>query len=286
MSFSSLRIGTLGASALLGLLLIPTSATAQEEEEVLMRPVPAGVFSESIVTVAYIPLDDVAQALGARLQFDSNRNTYTAQPHERGVLRINPEHVMGVVIEDNANPEIGRDRMGVVIEDRPAPEDDSERVAQGARLSAAHQPSGINRDAQLMSIMKSIAELEEEDKRYWTARLKQANKIAEASADHLNELNAAAAQPAAGEPGTPKVQASSFEVGGHLVSRGIIIVGGRPYMPLDDFAAAIGVSVEQRVGISGLIYMFNPQPEPPDPDATPLLELSRRGRSLIEGRQP
>jgi hypothetical protein len=70
------------------------------------------------------------------------------------------------------------------------------------------------------------------------------------------------------------------------VSRGIIIIDNRPYMPLEDFAAAIGVSVDQRVGRAGLIYMFNAQPEPPDPDATPLLELSRRGRSLIEGRQP
>jgi len=261
MCFMTLRISLLATVALPVFFLAPASATAQEEDEVLMRPVPAGVFSQSIVTIAYIPLDDVARALGARVRFDSDRNAYAAQPGERGVLRINPEHVMGIVIEE-----------------RPAPEGDAERVVQGARLSAAHQPSGINRDAQLMSIMKSIAELEEEDKRYWTARLKQANKIAEASADHLKELNAAAAQPAAGEPGTPNAQTSSFEVGGHLVSRGIIIVGGRPYMPLDDFAAAMGVGVEARSGRAGLIYMFNPQPEPPG--QKPLLGL-QRGMNII-----
>jgi hypothetical protein len=236
MSFSSLRIGTLGASALLGLLLIPTSATGQPEDEVLMRPVPAGVFSESIVTVAYIPLDDVAQALGARLQFDSNQNTYTAQPGETGVLRINPEHVMGIVIEEHPSLEIGQDRMGVVIEDRPAPEGDAERLAQTARLDAVHQP--------------------------------------------------AAARLVTGEPGTPKARPATFEIEGNLVSRGIIIIDNRPYMPLEDFAAAIGVGLEERPGRSGLIYMFNMQPEPPDPNASPLLELSRRGRSLIEGREP
>jgi len=245
MSFMTIRSGILATVALPVFLLTPASATAQEEDEVLMRPVPAGVFSENIVTVAYIPLADVSRSLGARLQFDSNRNAYTAQPGASGVLRVNPEHVMGIIIEENPNPEIGRERMGIVIEERPAPEVDQERVAQGARLSSS-------------------------TRRFSSSAFISAYQPA------------AAAIAAAGEPGTPKAQASSFEIGGHLVSRGIIIVGGRPYMPLDDFAAAIGVRVEERPGRSGSIYMFNPQPEPP---GKPLLGLTERGSIIIDSHQ-
>ncbi len=222
---------TIGLSAL---LLTPLAASAQPEDEVQTRPVPVGVFSESIVTVAYIPLGDVAQALGARLQFDSDRNTYAAQPGERGLLRINPEHVMGIIVEEHPSLEIGREQMGIVIEERPAPGDDSERFEQIARLGAAHQP-------------------------------------------------AAAGQPAAAEPGPREVQAIRFEIGGNLVSRGIIIIDNKPYMPLRDLAAAMGTRLEQRPGRSGSIYMFNMQPEPPE--IPPLLDLSPRGRNLVERSQ-
>ena len=246
MSFMRTRTRILATVALPVFLLTPASATAQEEEEVLMRPVPAGVFSESIVTVAYIPLADVSRSLGARLQFDSNRNAYTAQPDERGVLRVNPEHVMGVVIEEQPNLLIGAERMGIIIEERPAPEGDSERLAQADRLSSpSRRPSS--------STFISSA-----------------------------YRPAATAIAAAGEPGTLKAQTLSFEIGGHLVSRGIIIVGGRPYMPLDDFAAAMGVKVEERAGRSGSIYMFNPQP---DPLGKPLLGLTERGIIIIDSHQ-
>jgi hypothetical protein len=219
--------------ALSALLLTPLAASAQPEDEVQTRPVPVGVFSESIVTVAYVPLYDVARALGARLQFDSDRNTYAAQPSERGLLRINPEHAMGIVVEERPNLEIGREQMGIVIEDRPAPDDDAERLEQIARLGAAHQP-------------------------------------------------AVAGQPPA-EPGPRDVQAASFAIGGNLVSRGIIIIDNKPYMPLEDFAAAMGARLEQRPGRSGSIYMFNAQPEPPE--IPPLLEYTQRGRTLIERGQ-
>lgn len=229
-----IRIGILATTALPVFLLAPTSATGQTETAVPTRSIPAAAFSESIATLAYIPLDDVARSLGAKLKFDSNRNVYTTQPVESGLLRINPEHT-GIIIENKPAEATGGERRGIIIENEPAPVDDSEKLAQTARLSAARQP-------------------------------------------------VAADEPAA-EPETISAQASSFEIDGQLVSTRILKISGRPYMPLDDFAAAMGASVEERTDRSGSIFMLKLQPQSADLGATSLLELSRRGRTLVEGRR-
>jgi hypothetical protein len=51
-------------------------------------------------------------------------------------------------------------------------------------------------------------------------------------------------QQPAEQPAVP--QTMSFAIDDQLVSKGIVIVSGRPYMPLDDLAVAMGIIVEEK----------------------------------------
>jgi hypothetical protein len=79
-------------------------------------------------------------------------------------------------------------------------------------------------------------------------------------------------QQPAEQPAVP--EAMSFAIGDQLVSKGIVIVDNRPYMPLDDFAAAMGTIVENRPSPEGggTVPVLVPQQ-----GVTPLLGLSERG---------
>ncbi len=82
------------------------------------------------------------------------------------------------------------------------------------------------------------------------------------------------------QPAVP--EAMSFAIGDQLVSKGIVIVDGRPHMPLDDLAAAMGVNIE-----------YGPSPEGggtvtvlvPQQGVTPLLGLSERGIVIVGGME-
>ena len=56
-------------------------------------------------------------------------------------------------------------------------------------------------------------------------------------------------------------------------------------MPLDDFAVAMGATIEVRTDRSGSSFTLKLQPETAYLDNTALLELSRRGRTLVAGRR-
>lgn len=75
-------------------------------------------------------------------------------------------------------------------------------------------------------------------------------------------------------------QTIGFAIGDKLVSKGIVIVNNRPYMPLEDLAEAMGVRVEDRPsseegGESVPVLV-------PQQGVTPLLDLSERGIIIIE----
>jgi hypothetical protein len=87
-------------------------------------------------------------------------------------------------------------------------------------------------------------------------------------------------QQPAEQPAVP--EATSFVIGDQLVSKGIIIINNRPYMPLDDLAAAMGTIVEDRPSPEGggTVRALVPQQ-----GATPLLGLSERGIIIIDNME-
>jgi hypothetical protein len=84
-------------------------------------------------------------------------------------------------------------------------------------------------------------------------------------------------QQPAGQPAVP--EAVSFAIGDQLVSKGIIIINGRPHMPLDDLAAATGTIIQHRPSPEGggTVPVLVPQE-----GVTPLLGLSERGIIIVE----
>jgi hypothetical protein len=82
------------------------------------------------------------------------------------------------------------------------------------------------------------------------------------------------------QPAVPETM--SFAIGDKLVSKGIVVVDNRPYMPLDDLAAAMGTIIENRPSPEGggTVPVLVPQQ-----GVTPLLGLSERGIIIVETKE-
>jgi len=153
--------------AVFGLLPVPGIMAQGDSDEDTLQTLPNP--EELVATVSpqdrwitYVPLEDVAQALGSSLRYDASRKRYSVRSGGDGVLKV---------------------RTGNAIRgiDRSA--------------GALHNPR---------------------------------------------------------RPGAVAVsQAMSFDIDGQLASKGIIIVGSHPYMPLGDLTAAMGVVVEERPSPNG-----------------------------------
>lgn len=132
--------------ALLFMILARPSTGVAQGIVIQERPVPLEIISQNVRmrgSAPLVPLEDIAKALGSRLEFDSMSGRYSVRPSGNGVLELS---------------------------ERPSP---------------------------------------------------------------------------TGDGRTPPVDASSFSVADQLVSQGIIIVGGKPHMPLADLASAMNSTLER-----------------------------------------
>ena len=181
---------------LLGLFMVPRVMAQDDSDEDMLQTLPNPEELVSMISpgdrwITYVPLEDVARALGSTLRYDASRRHYSVQSSEEGVLKV---------------------RGGEA----------TERIDRS--VGALHNPR---------------------------------------------------------RPGVASVsRATSFNIDGHVVSKGIILVDGQPYMPLDDLTASMGVVVEERPSPDGGMERVFVRQE----GVTPLLGPSERG--VIIGPRP
>ena len=195
---------------LLGLFPVPGAMAQGDSDEDMLQTLPNPEELISMVSpgdrwITFVPLEDVAQALGSSLQYDATRSRYSVRSGGDGIL------------------EVKAGDAGVSHEAKPR--------SPGAAAGRINPSAGVLRTP-----------------------LRQAN----------------VAVP----------QATSFSIDDQVVSKGIIIVGGHPYMPLGDLTAAMGVVVEERpapVGGTESVYSWQE-------GARPLLGLSEKGIIIIDNR--
>lgn len=195
------RLTTLILAATALAFLPLTSGLAQEERGITDRPIDVGLVLPDYMAITFVPLENVAQALGSSLQYDQARHHYSVLSESGGILKVNPG-------AQAAPARAGRPQIRPEAIRRP-------------------QPQQIGRPASF--------------------------------------------------PHT-----TSFSIDDQLVSKGIVIIGGKPHMPLDDLAAAMGAVIEERPSPDGEGATLSLVPQP---GASPLLELSERGIIIVGGKE-
>ena len=92
-----------GLFAALVVTLVPLSDGRAQGIVIEQRPVPVRIVSDDVKLLgrkAYIPLDDVAQALGSRLEYRPDLDRYSVTPTGGGILAHNPGGVAGVTMPE------------------------------------------------------------------------------------------------------------------------------------------------------------------------------------------
>ena len=89
--------------AALVLTLVPLSDGLAQGIVIQERPVPVKIVSDDLKLLgrkAYIPLGDVAQALGSSLEYHPGLDRYSVAPTRGGILAHNPGRVAGMIVQE------------------------------------------------------------------------------------------------------------------------------------------------------------------------------------------
>ena len=89
--------------AALVVTLVPLSDGLAQGIVIQERPVPVKIVSDDVKLLgrkAYVPLGDVAQALGSSLEYHPDLDRYSVAPTGGGILMHNPGRVAGLIMQE------------------------------------------------------------------------------------------------------------------------------------------------------------------------------------------